>query len=244
MAIGTPVQRYQARPTGQTTTTAFSPATTVPAGSKAILCVIGGSSKVASSVTDSVGNTWAVDATDTTTSQGKTFASCQVATQITSGDTITVTWSVGSSSAIAVWLVSVTGLATSSPFDQTAANGASGTAATVGPTGTLSQADEIVFVCFRISVVSTWAEGGALQTITNSYDGTNASLFYEIVAATTAVTETATAGSTGSWTALIATYKGAAAGSAIKTIDSLAKASIKTINGLAIASVKTRDGLA
>ena len=36
----------------------------------------------------------------------------------------------------------------------------------------------------------------------------------------------------------------AAGGSAIKTIDGLAKASVKTVNGLAIASVKTVNGLA
>lgn len=80
--------------------------------------------------------------------------------------------------------------------------------------------------------------------------GGNATNRAKVVVAYMIQTTAAAVNPTWSWTgtagaaAAIASFKVAAAASAIKTINGLARASVKTINGLAIASVKKFLGLA
>ncbi len=84
----------------------------------------------------------------------------------------------------------------------------------------------------QIDVTTAAGDGGALGVAT----GTMAS-----AGATGATTATCL---TGGRHGLICLAVAPVVSSAIKTVNTLAKASIKTLNTLAIASVKTRDGLA
>ncbi len=213
MAIGTPTERKTASLTSQTATSAFSPATTIAAGTVAFLAACANANKSISSVTDSVGNTWAVDKTASDGTRTVNIASCQVATQITSSDTITITWSTATSGRCDLWVQEVTGLASSSVFDKsnsaTASTGVLGT----GSTGTLSQAAEIAWVVGRVDVATGWTKGAAwTNPTTASLNTFSCALEYQIVAATTALSGAGTwTGGVGAQVALIATYKGATA---------------------------------
>lgn len=213
MAIGTPTQRYTAA-ASQTGTKAFSPATTVAAGSVAILCHgTGNQDKEITGVTDSVGNTWHVDSTldNPAATVGATICSCQVATQITSSDTITITYENAGGSWTITQLFEVTGLATSTVYDKSAGAGAAtGTAASSGATATLTQADELVMAVVHVPAALGWTEGSGYTRV-SSADNNSGGVEYKVVAATTAVTAAATIGSSGKWGVLVQTYKGQSA---------------------------------
>src|SRR3982751_6730552 len=142
MAIGTPTERKQAAVTGQAVTPlVVAPASTVVAGSVAILFLTAGGNKQVTSVTDAVGNTWTVDHVATDTTRAISVASCQVATQITSANNITINLSNTNNVTVDYWIQEVTGLATSSVFDTSHDGSGSGTAPSSGATATLAQAD-------------------------------------------------------------------------------------------------------
>ena len=248
MAISTPTERYAQSRTAQGATTTFPLTGTIATGS---FCVLGVTTsvdgKVVSSVSDGAGNTWSVDVAfnGIAANENISIISCQVTTQMTPGTTITVNYAVSTNNQAHLWLEEFTGIATSSAFDQTAAASGSSTSPSTGASGTLAQADELVVAWTRNASAVVFTKGATYTDMPTASLGSNRSNGeYKIVAATTAVTADGSLASSDAWTIALATYKGAAAGSAIKTIDGLAKASIKTINGLAIASVKTRDGLA
>lgn len=208
MAIGTPTQRYAVNQANQTTTTTLSPTTNVVATTFAVLCAVS-SAKLISSVSDNAGgNTWVVDRAFTGNGRSVSFASCQVATQIGTGNVITITWDVATSTGTAIWVLEVTGIATSSAAD-TGGSGtaASGTAASAGPTATLSQADEIAFAGFRAAAAVSLTKGASWSQPTTGTLNTNAAIEYQIVAATTALTADGTWGGTTAWAGAIQTYK-------------------------------------
>jgi len=212
MAIGTPTQRYAAQSLAQGASTVFSPATTVAVNSVAILAIACLANKVASSVTDSVGNTYAVDVTAADGTRALSFCSAQIATQITSGDTITVNWNPVTSGQVNIWVQEVTGLATSSVYDTTATATGTGTALATATSPTLALADEIVFGVFRTSADITWTKGASYTDPTTPGIPTGAgaarnTLEYKIVSDATGIVADGTASPSVTWIALAATYK-------------------------------------
>lgn len=215
MAIGAPAQRAVGEPTAQTTTTVITPGTNIAAGSLAVLSATANANKAVSSVADSVGNTWVVDKTAGDGTRVISFASAQVATQITTANTITITWSVATSGSPVYWVHEVANAATSSAFDTFNSGTGTGTALATGSTATLAQADELVFGCWRTTAsIPTWTKGASYTDPTTPASATTLGSFleYKIVAATTAVLADGTTSTSGTWIGLCVTYKGVAAG--------------------------------
>lgn len=217
MAIGTPVERFAARlgAAGGSSTRAFSPATTVTAGTNAVLlvCRVGSTGCTLTSVTDTPGNTWVVDRNYTIANGALSpvaAASCIATTQILSSDTITMTFSAVENLNTDVYLMEVSGLSVS-PFDTfaeasiTPVNGAWA----VGPTATLAQANEVAFL------VGYDAQGGRTMTLAGwdsptTPDFNVGHLRHKTVAATTAISASGTWNLASTTSLLIVTYKGIA----------------------------------
>jgi hypothetical protein len=190
----------------------FSPSTTVAAGTLGQITAFSAANKAISSVADSVGNTWGVDITGGDGTRNLSFASSQITTPITSGDTITVTWSAATNAGRDIWLFEITGAATSSVYDTTGTGAGTGTAVSVGPTATLAQADEIAIAIIRSQSSSpTMAPGATWTSPASAHLGARTACEYKIVAATTAITADGTWSSSVNWNGRVATYKAAAA---------------------------------
>lgn len=216
MAIGTPTERYAQSRSAQGATTTFSPTATIAAGSFVVL--VGTTSfagKVISGVADDAGgNTWPVDVTHAPAqAQNVSVVSCQIATQLTTSSVITITWAVTNNNLAEIWLQQISGIVTSGAFDKSAVGQGTNTIAatpfTTAASATLSQADEIVFVGCRAADITGWTKGAAFTDVTTPILGSRSGLEYAIVAATTAVTGSATHSNTSSYGMLLATYKGA-----------------------------------
>jgi hypothetical protein len=207
--IGTPIERYAAAVLVNNNTQNISPATTVAAGTRAILVTVVTTFPVAS-VTDSVGNTWTVHYAHTsTTTNTHSVASCHVVTPITSGDTITINYAGSGNFFRLNWVLEVSGLATSSAFDQQAFTDAgTGASYSVGPTGTLAQADELALSLSSysadalLSSMAGWTSSGTrLQLVAETW--------YEIVAVPTAITASGTLNrGDRTWDGSVVTFKG------------------------------------
>jgi hypothetical protein len=212
--IGIPTERYAQILSGQTGTTILSPATTIAAGTCAFVLATIGANKTISSVVDSVGNTWTVDKTISDGTRAVGSASAEIVTQITSSDTITITWSNATSSQAHIWVQEVTGLVTSSPFDTFKTGTGTTTDLTTGPTATLAQANEIAFACFRCNTANTtWTKDASWSNPTTPTLDAFSGLEYIIVASTAALTAAPTGpAATANWSGLVVTYKGGAAG--------------------------------
>lgn len=212
--ILTPVERGTSSGTS-TNTTAFSPATTLAAGTVGLIAAFSASNKSVASVADSVGgNTWNVEVADGDGTRMFTYVSCQVVNPITSGDTITITWSAATNAARDVWLFECDGLATSSLLDKNAkASGTSTTAVSIGPTAALAQKNELCFAIIRSQAASpTFAHGATWNDPATPSLDSRTVLEWKIVNGTTAVTADGTWSSTVSgWNGLLATFKGVAA---------------------------------
>lgn len=216
MAVGTPVQSATALKLSQTGSMTFNPGGTIAAGTFCLIVVANGQSKTVSSVTDNAGgNTWTVDRNHTGNTKVISYISCRLATQITSSTVITVNFSASTSADAVYWLMTIPFIAASSPFDQSADQDiTAGTAISVGPTGTLAIADEIVFCASRggttagntYTAGSGWTAAATFTQYTTS--GGPSQLEYKIVASTAAVTATATWGVNQTGTSSVASYKG------------------------------------
>ena len=204
--IGTPVERYAARVLVNAGSQVISPATTVAAGTRCIL--FNGSSDLVTAVTDSVGNTWSVHTSHAASVvKGMSIASCLVATQITSANTITITYAGTNNLNRENYLIEVSGLA-ASPYDTSFwATGANGTSVSIGPTSTLAQANEIAFLFFEEDQVRTFTPTGGF-TGSTTVNNVTAHLAYKIVAATTAVTGTGTLSNNAQKDGYVAAFKG------------------------------------
>lgn len=131
------------------------------------------------------------------------------------------TWTIGASFKSAGCASEWSGIDTSAPFDKTNVNGASsGTAGTTGLSGTLVQADELVVAAFFNNTNATWSahDNGLTEILEASSTGgggatrNTTSLATKIATATTSVNYGATLSATNEWDAIVATFKGAAAG--------------------------------
>lgn len=137
------------------------------------------------------------------------------------------------------------GAATVSPFD--VENGAINGPSPLQP-GSITPSANGEVVLASIADFSGTASVDSGFTITDQAATTGGQYFgcalaYLVQTSAAAVNPTWTVGG-GGYTLNIASFKAAAASSAIKTVMGLALASVKTVNGLAIASVKTVNGLA
>lgn len=203
MAIGTPTSCYADERAVGTSAFAFSPTANLALGTVGVLAFGKGGNITVTSITDSKGNTWALDHQFSDGTRAGTIASAQIATAVTTGDTITVNLSSATSGTQDCFVATVSGLATSSVLDQAFHNNGTAATWTTGASATLAQAEEIAFAFFRSSGApgtkdAAWTDVSAKQGL--------ASFEYKIVAATTALTATYTAGA-GTWIAIMAAYK-------------------------------------
>lgn len=176
-------------------TLAFHPTANIPAGDLAVaaFATFGSSNKYVTAVTDDAGgNTWRNDVAG---SAGGTTAvfSCNVATTITTSNLITVTFSAAVGGNVYGFIELVSSFATLSWFDQAvvASTAPGGAGLTSGPTtGTLAQADEILFMFFISDTAANYSNAGATQWTFTAGSPNNIKFVaaYDIVSATTPVT--------------------------------------------------------
>lgn len=196
-------------------------------------------------ITDSLSNSYgAVDVqkNHSTDAQAVAIGSAENVT----GGADTVTWAIsGGAISIRYSCSEFSGGATSSSLDQTASGeGTSNTLATSAVTPSAN--GYLLYVSGGNGLVGTMTAGTdfTLSSEMPAAPLTRAANEYYIQPTAASHTGEITTSTSSAWTVVMAVFKVATGGSAIKTIDGLAKASVKTVNGLAIASVKTWNGLA
>lgn len=189
-----------------TLTATFAKTTTV--GHRLMLGACHSGNQTLSSISDSRGNTWAVDKVSAG-SQGVTAneASCVVTIAHQIGDTLTLTFSGASTYAAATVAEFSLGLSTS--LDKTARNVGTSSAPTTGATATRTSADQLLFGVVGYNDASNETAGTnwtVLATANSGAGNRKATCVYQIVSAVG--TDAATWGnSTAAWECVIATYK-------------------------------------
>lgn len=214
MALGTPVDVGNNATTGTAVLSlALTLTADVAAGSLILVAIANHNSAavVPDSVIDTAGNTYTLISAANATAVSATLAYCTNAAPLASGDTITVTYS--STRNIAMRAYSVSGSA-SSAFDQSATNTAgTGTNASVGPTSTTTQADELIFAVFGYQNTRTFTPGsgytaGTKTETTSTIRGVVAE--WKIVSATGAQTADGTWNTSTTYAGVVGTFKAAA----------------------------------
>lgn len=197
----------------------------VPVDDHLIIAGAAGGAKLISSVSDTKGNTYQVDASGTNgTGNGLTIVSAHITTALTTSDTITITWS-GSNATRSVAIEQYTGLDTTSWLDKVgAAAGATSTAPLSGTTATTAQANELLFGAFEMGgnltrpVFSAGTGNGTFtkRSQATSNNGTNTGRDVatedQVVAATGTYFADGSLSISDPWIALLCTYKIAAGG--------------------------------
>lgn len=190
---------------GSTLTVTFTKTTTI--GSRLCLAAMSTGNFTLSTVTDSRGNTWAVDKVSNAT-QGPTanIASALVTIAHQIGDTLTLTFS--GSSTYAAGIVSEFDLGAGSSLDKTGASVGGSSTPTSGVTATRTVADELLFgaTAYNDAATETAGSGYTILTTKNSGAG-NRKITPEYQVVFVVGTDAATwAGSLSNWEAAIATY--------------------------------------
>ena len=212
MAIGTPADVGNNATTGTAVLSlSITLSAAIAAGSLILVSISNHNSaaEVPDSVTDTAGNTYTLITAANSNAVTAVLAYCVGASALASGDTITVTYS--SARHIAMRAYSVSGIVASSAFDVSATNAAgSGTAASVGPTSTTSQADELVFATWAYQNSRTFTAGsgytaGTADETTSTIRGRVAE--WKIVAATGAQTADGTWNTSTTHAGVVATFK-------------------------------------
>lgn len=210
--IVVPIERYAQSLTAQGASSVISPASTIQAGTTAIMCVTSSvDGKVVSSVTDNAGgNTWTVDTTYNAAASNYniSFISCSVATAILTSNTITINYAVATSNQMHIWIEEVGGLSVS-PFDKNATGTGTSTSIATSSTGALSQPVEIVFVGTRLDDITGWAHGSGYSNVTTPTLSTFSSLEYKIVTDGSAQTGSGTVTNSSNYAMQTATYRAA-----------------------------------
>jgi hypothetical protein len=184
------VQQVGASFTSTTVTSFTVPLTAVTTqGNRLILSVRGNQGHDVSSVTDTQGNTWTVDATSIV-SDNVTLSMCSayLATALTTSDSLTVTLS-GSTASEAI-VCEYSGIAQSGPIDvtATATNSADTTTEAISITPTLAADGVITALAFNVVTTNPTVTGATLRTFLNESGGL--ALADDIGAGTTAETFT------------------------------------------------------
>lgn len=223
MAIGTPVSIGTGTGNASSSTLTFTLTASVAIGDFIVVSggIFGG--RVTHTASDSGGNTYA---THIISNQRTAIASAQCTTALTSGvSTITMTWS-GPEVARTVGACKVSGIATSSAFDQSASANGSVAAWSGGTTPSTTQADELVIGACSCdtAAAATSTPGGSYSEL---FDITNGGAFqltmtYLIVSGTGAQNPTGTWTSSGwAWNGATATFKAAAGGGGGTVVEQL-----------------------
>lgn len=183
---------------------------TIPALSYIFIAgAIVSSTRNLSSVTDSKGNTYTLEAGVTTgTSEDITTASSRNATQLIGGDTITLTWSgVATGHACAVaW----SNRSQASAPDVSRNNSGTGTAVSSLATGVTTQASEVAIGVVAAGTAVVVTEDAAytnLCSITYAGAARRFNVAYRILTVTAAQTYAPTLATSQNWAALVQTYK-------------------------------------
>lgn len=205
------------------TTLAITSSAAVPVGNTVIVAVnlYTAGNTITVSVADSKGNTYTNNA-DVTNTGGPTRAiifSAPVTTALTTTSTVTVTFSRTVTYAnMSVFQVS--GLLAASPVDKTATNtnNSGSTAATVGPTATTTQSDELLIGAFGLDINTgspTMAAGTGYTALPTNVQSGGWGIYpeYQTVSATGAYSATGTfapAADVADWSGVLVAYKSAA----------------------------------
>ena len=234
-AIGTPVSIGQAANATAGPTLAVTAAAGVPVGETIIVMISmdPGTAPAITSIADTGGNTYSIDANAAGTFTGTTgarvvIASAHVTTALVSGNSITVTFS-ASTTDKAMSVYHVSGLAVS-PLDKTASTtGTAGSPVSSGTTAATTQGNELLIAAFAIQrknvSISTYTTGWTGLTGGASQSGNAAKALaaeYQIVSATGAytVSQAYTPSGSADWAGAIVTYKGVALATATTVASS------------------------
>lgn len=208
MAIGTPLTLGSFNVGGSATTVTLTTTADAPAGHAIIVGVYAASTTISlSSVTDSAGNTYVIDASriPATLARRVYIASCLNPVNLPLGGTITATYSASLSGIKNITALTCSGLKLTGAFDQTSGNDANSNTWSTGTTPTLSQADELA-VAFACSSSGTASTTSAPFTELADFSTNRCVMAYNITSATTGIGASGTWGSN-EWGAVIATYR-------------------------------------
>lgn len=167
-----------------------------------------------SSVSDSKGNTWTLAAGPVTASAGDTIR-CYYAFNLTGGAGHTFTLNLSAAGAGVVCAAEYSGVLLTDPLDQTATQASSGNPVDSSSTATTTQADELLIGYGQQSsgVNLAWSAGASYTLRANVADAVPSSIgamVERLVSATGAYNATMShGGETGTYSALIATFKAA-----------------------------------
>lgn len=214
MAIGTPADVGSNATSGTAVTSlAITLSSGIADGSLILVAIANHNSAavVPDSVTDTAGNSYTILSAANASAVTANLAYCANASALSAGDTITVTYS--TTRHIAMRAYSVSGAAASA-FDVSATNTAgSGSSASVGPTGTTTQANELIFAVFGYQNTKTFTAGA---TYTAGTKTETTSTIRGVVAEWKTVSSTGAQTADGSWNAsttyaaVVGTFKEAA----------------------------------
>lgn len=197
---------------GGTTTITFSPASTASAGNL-VVGAVGlntGAARTLNTVTDNSGggNSWQVDKqVQNGTAEVIAVFSCSLVGSITSATTLTLTFSGTIATKYNVRLEEFSGAATATWLDVTASATGSGTSLTAGTTASAAASD-LGVAFWSISSQSTFTQDGSHTAFTTVNQAAGPSNMGEYnVSVSGAQSATGTAGTTGTWAGVQATYK-------------------------------------
>lgn len=224
-AVGTPTSLGSTSANTSATTLVLTVTANVSIGQQ--IFAFGGCETAASTATfsDSGGNTWATNKTANTTQNACAFlGSTRATTALTSGvSTITVTYSAARTLRVLA-AAQASGIATSTPFDQSAVGNGNTTGVVSWATaasGALAMSDELAWAvcCNNAAAAETQTPQGSPSTFTEMFDFASAGAMcmyvnYLVCTTTGAVTGQGQMTNSGgrAWNGLVGTYKGVAAG--------------------------------
>lgn len=193
-----------------------------PAGALVAVAIGHATNNAIAGVTDSRGNTYAIDKAVGASAINAVVATSILATPLVAGDTLTIT----TAGAIGArcWDVEAFAGLLASPLDQTA--GATGSGTTPGATTpATTQADELVLAVVGINAATSFAAGSGYTLLTSLQNpGSNSialGVAYKVASATGTQTASGALGASTTWAIAVGTYKlgaGAAlAGSSVGT---------------------------
>lgn len=210
----TPLTTFQGDNSGSVHTLTLPEA--VPVGDHLLVAVLSGDAggaPAASWIGDPRGNTWQLEGSEQhELTHWASLFSARAVTAYQAGDVITVTMNAPSFRRSAI--ARAAGLTSTAWLDKVApGEGEVGNPMTVGPTGTLAQADELVVALFASrETTGEWAPGAGYTTIHADVGGLlRISWEYKIVGSTAAVSADGSYGSPTQYAAVLATYKDAGA---------------------------------
>jgi hypothetical protein len=223
-AIGTPTQLGVG--TSSTGVINITTAADSPPGTLVVVATFGNAGSASFSATDSVSNCGgaypAIANSAISGAAGMGVFYCSVTSDLPNGGVITV--NCGCSGDVSATAFSVSGIATSSPLDQTGSithGGTSSTSATATTTGTLSQASEIVVGVTGVGsgYTSGWTQGAGFTSIGGETGNTkNIFTAYQVVSATTSISWTSSWTGAASYQSIVFSFIG---GTGAVTTDNL-----------------------